>query len=642
MRYPIYRRMVVVLIIWFLTSVIFGSFPTEPGNRAAQAFYAADIPQKSSVAPPDFFGMVGRDPWYDFNSDPTNPNRPNLAMQENMAQQISLAGARWVRIEFHADARSDARGGFIDYSKIDVFINEIAPRYGLKVLALVGADLVIAKNPNDTDLAYTRLNDNPDQPDGSNPYIRAFAGRVKELSDRYGDKIGAYEILNEANNWYGFKAKAENIGALMSLIYAGVKTSHPNVKIILGGTIATGDPYLDHVSYLSDIYKSKTVQNYKERGPHFGDNPFPFDGVAWHPYFTDAWDSLYTVDQAITLMRQAGDKTNKLWVTETGLAGARDNRNCAGPQTTNEDDEQAQYLRIFYSYAAQRQADVGAVFWFKFEDFYVNGQIIPMGLVHLSVNQNGYSPHGGKIVRYKPAYAAFQKLALPNLPADAIQPPAIQNSAANPNAPYYFRETGHTLSGPFLNYWLKNGGADLFGLPLTEPYPEIDPGTGKAFTVQWFERERFEYHPENAGSKYEVLLGLLGNELIARACRSFERAQSLVPPPMPTPIPPTPEKGKPTATPVPTPKPDRLYFRETGHNLRGVFKTYWENRGGLAIFGYPTSEEFGETNPADGKFYTVQYFERARFEYHPEHNGTPYEVQLGLLGSQALAARFWK
>jgi glucose/arabinose dehydrogenase len=46
------------------------------------------------------------------------------------------------------------------------------------------------------------------------------------------------------------------------------------------------------------------------------------------------------------------------------------------------------------------------------------------------------------------------------------------------------------------------------------------------------------------------------------------------------------------------------------------------------------SEEFEEKNPTDGKTYIVQYFERNRFEYHPENKGTPYEVLLGLLGTQ--------
>jgi hypothetical protein len=34
---------------------------------------------------------------------------------------------------------------------------------------------------------------------------------------------------------------------------------------------------------------------------------------------------------------------------------------------------------------------------------------------------------------------------------------------------------------------------------------------------------------------------------------------------------------------------------------------------------------------SDGQEYTVQWFERARFEHHPE-NDPPYDVLLGLLG----------
>lgn len=59
-----------------------------------------------------------------------------------------------------------------------------------------------------------------------------------------------------------------------------------------------------------------------------------------------------------------------------------------------------------------------------------------------------------------------------------------------------------------------------------------------------------------------------------------------------------------------------VYFPETGHNLRGEFKNYWDRNGGLAVFGFPISEEFTEQTP-EGSF-TVQYFERQRFEFHPE------------------------
>src|SRR5437867_2002964 len=73
------------------------------------------------------------------------------------------------------------------------------------------------------------------------------------------------------------------------------------------------------------------------------------------------------------------------------------------------------------------------------------------------------------------------------------------------------------------------------------------------------------------------------------------------------------------------------YFPETNHVVKGRFLAYWEQHGGLAQQGYPISDEFQEVSTLDGNTYTVQYFERAVFEYHPE-NRPPYDVLLSLLG----------
>jgi hypothetical protein len=84
------------------------------------------------------------------------------------------------------------------------------------------------------------------------------------------------------------------------------------------------------------------------------------------------------------------------------------------------------------------------------------------------------------------------------------------------------------------------------------------------------------------------------------------------------------------------------FFPETGHNLQGPFLAFWQQYGGLAVFGFPISEELTETNPVDGKQYTVQYFERNRFELHPEFAGTPNQVQLGLLGTRLFDETYGK
>jgi thermitase len=95
------------------------------------------------------------------------------------------------------------------------------------------------------------------------------------------------------------------------------------------------------------------------------------------------------------------------------------------------------------------------------------------------------------------------------------------------------------------------------------------------------------------------------------------------------------------AVPPPTPSADVRYFEATGHTLRGTFRQYWEQQGGLPIFGYPISEELKERS-ADGRDRVVQYFERHRFELHTDLR-SPYNVQLSRLGDSILqlAGRNW-
>ncbi len=169
----------------------------------------------------------------------------------------------------------------------------------------------------------------------------------------------------------------------------------------------------------------------------------------------------------------------------------------------------------------------------------------------------------------------------------------------------YFTPTGHSLSGTFLKYWQQNGGLPVYGYPLTEQYVERSPTDGKQYTVQYFERNRFELHPENQPPN-NVQLGLLGVQAIGK--RQFPPAIN-------------PDSG-----------PNTLYFPQVEHTLSGAFFHYWQSRGGLRQFGYPISEPLLERNAIDGKTYTVQYMERARFELHPEYAGTDAEVLLGLLG----------
>lgn len=66
---------------------------------------------------------------------------------------------------------------------------------------------------------------------------------------------------------------------------------------------------------------------------------------------------------------------------------------------------------------------------------------------------------------------------------------------------------------------------------------------------------------------------------------------------------------------------------ETGHNIHGVFLSFYNSHNGPENFGSPVTEAFLENG------LVVQYFQRARFEFRPDFP-EPYRVQLGLLGLQ--------
>ena len=76
-------------------------------------------------------------------------------------------------------------------------------------------------------------------------------------------------------------------------------------------------------------------------------------------------------------------------------------------------------------------------------------------------------------------------------------------------------------------------------------------------------------------------------------------------------------------------------FPETGQCIAGRFLQYWEQNGGLAVFGYPITPAQDEVNPDTGQTYLTQWFERNRFELHVD-TAAPYDVQLGRLGGDRL------
>lgn len=188
-----------------------------------------------------------------------------------------------------------------------------------------------------------------------------------------------------------------------------------------------------------------------------------------------------------------------------------------------------------------------------------------------------------------------------------------------------FPETGQCISGRFRQYWEQNGGLPVFGYPLAIPDTETNRDTGQNYLTQWFERNRFEQHPENQ-PPYDVLLGRLGEDLLLQQGRRWQDE------------------------PRGTPQDSCLWFGETQHSVCDYapglgFKSYWQSHGlqfdgrpgysfaeSLALFGLPLTEPSMETNSSGDRVLT-QWFERARFEWHPD-KPDQFKVLLGLLGRE--------
>jgi hypothetical protein len=208
----------------------------------------------------------------------------------------------------------------------------------------------------------------------------------------------------------------------------------------------------------------------------------------------------------------------------------------------------------------------------------------------------------GRNVRHLSAVVVVVSLLAVSIAATHSQTPGGQCE--------YFTETGHYVCDEFLEFFKTRGGLEIFGYPLTEAFD--DPARG--LWVQYFQRARMEWHPYNS-APYNVQLGLLIDEL--------------------------------GYTYFPTSKDEHPafnssvhhYFSETDHIVSYAFLTYFREKGGVDIFGYPRSEFMYE----DG--YIVQYFQRARMEWHPEAApgsqmrltdiGELYIEQFGLPGDYA-------
>jgi hypothetical protein len=434
------RVSVFMLLIVILTSAL-------PAN-AAPPFQAPPAAQPGA-ANPEFMGMVIRDPWYDFNTNPFYPGQPNYAFQDTMGATLAAMGVRWVRLDFHivvplADVTvNQSQAIEAEIAKNDYFINEVAPRHNLKVLALLSFDLLQATDAHE-------LN-NPTAESskfggGVNKYMHAWLTRALYIADRYRGKIAGYEVLNEQNRLpryvpngpVGDAIKPEIVGRLLTKFYRFCKNIDPvdenhgctqDTKIILGGihprgTLDGKPPNLNDAEYLSAIYADASSFGAFKAAHGF----YPVDGIGYHPYPEEIRLSpnQLEVDRGIDRMRavlDAVDPGQQFWVTEVGYNVGFDPDGPKNPRPAQTAAGQIAFMRDVYTSLAQRtlpsgQPEVANVFWFKYEDFppATGANAQRWGVVQIQFTDGPcpgdacYEPDG-KPALYRGSYLAYRELA---------------------------------------------------------------------------------------------------------------------------------------------------------------------------------------------------------------------------------------
>jgi hypothetical protein len=526
---------------------------------------------------------------------------------------LAGSGAKWVKEEFRWDWVQPSRDRWT-WAFMDEAVDEEKAR-GLEILGLldytagwaVGENRPVSTTPPPHDL---------------------WANYVAQTVGRYKDRVHVWEVWNEPNMPHFWSGSKEQFAQLLAVTYDTIKRVDPSATV-LGPTITGVDEdWLNAMPW--DKIDALGLHLYTEPG-----------------FLNDQAYSFY--DQGLPNLKRVVERrgAKPVWVTEFGFSSQ------GGAEAWYVGDERAQ-ARYLVQEAVQllayRGLDIRMIMPYVFNDhdgfelvrewsrpkpaFHAYrtlterlegadgvGRVTTLGpgVFAFRFARGGqqievvWSPSGGTALIPSGGDAEVfdlfggRSVAAPRggMVSVAVGPDPVyvvhSGGGAASGLPggssHTFAETGKTVRGPFLAHWQQHGGLAIYGFPLSDEFVEVLED-GKPYTVQYFERARFEWHPENP-APYQVLLGQFGRQL------------------------------HPVYPAVPDCRCGR-YFAETGHNLAGRFREYWEANGGLAQFGYPITDEVIETLE-DGQQYRVQWFERARFEFHPG-NPAPYDVLLGQFG----------
>lgn len=625
----------------FLLAVLASPIASNP--HALPQAVASPLPSRS------FFGM---------NLYITGLERPK-AEKYALLDAAGDLGVRWSREEISwANLEPEEKGNY-NWGAIDFWINELVRRK-INVIGTIQTtphwSSGVGKSEPDW---YWHVPRDPQD----------FVDFVAAAARHYAGKIDVWEIWNEPDVDITFKCggcdTARIYARMLEGSYAAIKRANPKATVLVGGL---------------------SIHDYNNQGMAFLDRvvtasggKLNFDVLSIHPYMPDRYPEStdpktvvqnfpYRLDYSYKWLQARGAPNKEIWVTEDGYSTC----NPCGTLGVSEQEQAIRLVRLHV--IAMAAPNVTHFAYFQLKDKFNAGPTDLWGNMGIMRNDLSLKPAyiAYKIMtsqlegatytgqgplmrpvqnRWQPQFDRYHykftrdgatvhviwKLGGAETVSVPVSRPTIEvrdatggkfdlpvrDSAVTVKIdenPLYIVElalsssrqldpaldasspTGFKPSGTFAPYWQNKGGLELFGYPISGERLEKSPTDGKTYIVQWFERARMEYHPEYAGTDYEILLGLLGSQVAGN--RAFPRI-------------------------APPPGVEAVCTEQTGHCVSGRFLERWRKLG-VAIIGLPLSDQFEERG-TDGKLYTVQYFERARMEYHPE-NRQPFDVLLGLLG----------
>ncbi|MDP2661932.1 MAG: hypothetical protein Q8R28_14495 [Dehalococcoidia bacterium] len=405
-----------------------------------------------------------------------------------------------------------------------------------------------------------------------------WAGFVKGMVKRYAGRIDNWIIWNEpdidpGNYWSTWAGSEEEYYQLLKSSYLAAKSVNPGAQIIFGGTTYWSDALKGRKLFLERVLERAVLD------PTAKDNNYYFDAVDLHIYSKshDMYDIPLTYRD---VMRRYGiDKP--IWIGEANVVPWNDPVAPMPPGGFRATmDEQASFA--VQGLALAMAAGVQRIGFFKMTD-----GILTDGEAYGLARNDGTT---------RPAYAAFQTAARlfsafpqaqydEELGVDRVIMTSGDRRVTVLWNPYPKPKTVKIRAiGINATQHDKSGKATTMKIPLAigQNFYSFDLASATANVA--------DLHPE---------LYIIGGDPVILVEEGI---------------------GQPIRL-----SPTEVFYPITGYSIGGGFLDFFNQWGGVAMFGYPRSQEVKEGGRA------VQYFQKARFEYFPDLVGTPYQVQLGLL-----------